>query len=146
MTTKVLILRVSVGDDDTRDINTFIHDARSALEEYAEAKNVVVLGEEYIVDGQRVRPENYVPPNPEDVDDGTEGQDRESYTDTQDRESYVPDPKPEDEPWCNHDAPHLAPGDTCECGEVVPARDHAQTVQDIANKVSDNLSIRQERE
>lgn len=31
------------------------------------------------------------------------------------------------EPWCNHDAPYLQPGDACECGEVVPSTDPERT-------------------
>jgi len=52
-----------------------------------------------------------------DEDDGTEGQDRESYSDDQDRDSYMAEPEPEP----TEDKPFGIPFDLEDMGEVLEA-------------------------
>lgn len=148
---KVATIRISVGEGDERSMEEFIQQAKDALQRLS--KNVTILSEYYLIDGQPIRPNGVhaltgeKPPEPKKKTTKKKttkkttlrGNKRYEWmtNDQMDEAEASDDPiatankmlkgiegdgadQVDPEPWCNHDAPHLLPGDTCECGETVP--------------------------
>jgi hypothetical protein len=54
---KVITLRVSIGAEDERDIDTFVKDLKSVIEPISKEGAATVLGSYYVIDGQPIRPD-----------------------------------------------------------------------------------------
>lgn len=112
---KVATIRISVNANDPRSIDEFIQDAKQALE--STATLVTALGGYYLIDGQPIRGDGTHAITGKETEEKKE---KKAKKKTARKKVTKVNEAPTEEPWCNHDAPHLLPGDTCECGETVP--------------------------
>ena len=139
---KVARLRLSVGADDDRDMAAFVADIREALTA-ANVKNITSLGEEYIIDGQVVRPEDVHTEADEDPEPEPQSTADETTPEPQDEGVQVATMSPSDlaDQELGSSDESIA-DDHPEIAAIVPdqeAQENAEKARALASKVSKDL-------